>query len=832
MTTRVSGMVSGLDTEALVEAMVSTYTAKKEKYQKAQTKLSYKQDAWKSLNTKIYSLYSNISNLRYSSAYSLKKTTVSDTTKAIVTAGSEAINGTQTLQIKQLAKSGYLTGAKLDSSTTADTKLSALGYTGGDGIVSLTVGGSSKTISVTSDTKVSDFVTALNNAGVKASYDATNQRIFVAASASGVDNDFSLTAGNSAGLSALSSLGLLVQSTANDEAYKATAAYAKGTMGTDASGNVVNYYELDDDGNIKYDTSGKAIVASGVTYSEEATKAAITEILTKLANAYENNDSLAAEKTEIQAKIDYTNAKNAINDFKSNATDTAAAERLLTLMKVSDDSLYVGPDGTTYNAKSEIKDADGNVTGYHYYNTKTEYISGVECTVEDETKPSTDVDSEIKTAADEIKDLAKTLGLITTTSTTAEDGTVTETEDTASFDALTAQYKIVLSVEDNATYSDSDKAAYYLDGTDGKYTQDTAAQRISAIDTATAANNTYISDNSFWDIKDYSSYFTTGDDGVSKLDIAKLAELAATCTSKVTFAKDIVDKDTGITYSEGATRVDASDAIIILNDAEFTSSSNTFAINGLTITATSTTNDDDLISISTDNDVDGLYSKIKSFLTQYNEIINEITKLYNADSASGYEPLTDDEKEEMSDSEIEKWETKIKDAILRKDSTLGTIQQTMVNAMMQTYEINGKTYSLSNFGIQTLGYLNASANENYAYHIDGDSEDSSSSGKTDKLKAALQSDPDTVIDFMKQLTSGLYSALDTKMKSTTMSSSYTVYNDKQMTSQYSEYTELIKEWEEKIADYEDRYYQQFASMESALSKLQSNSSSITSLFSS
>ena len=258
MTTRVSGMVSGLDTEALVEAMVSTYTAKKEKYQKAQTKLSYKQDAWKSLNTKIYSLYSNISNLRYSSAYSLKKTTVSDTTKAIVTAGSEAINGTQTLQIKQLAKSGYLTGAKLDSSTTADTKLSALGYTGGDGIVSLTVGGSSKTISVTSDTKVSDFVTALNNAGVKASYDAINQRIFVAASASGVDNDFSLTAGNSAGLSALSSLGLLVQSTANDEAYKATAAYAKGTMGTDASGNVVNYYELDDDGNIKCVVDGRS----------------------------------------------------------------------------------------------------------------------------------------------------------------------------------------------------------------------------------------------------------------------------------------------------------------------------------------------------------------------------------------------------------------------------------------------------------------------------------------------------------------------------------------------------------------------------------------------
>ena len=36
---------------------------------------------------------------------------------------------------------------------------------------------------------------------------------------------------------------------------------------------------------------------------------------------------------------------------------------------------------------------------------------------------------------------------------------------------------------------------------------------------------------------------------------------------------------------------------------------------------------------------------IKSFLKDYNSIINEMDKLYNADSARGYEPLTDDEKD-------------------------------------------------------------------------------------------------------------------------------------------------------------------------------------------
>ena len=104
MAIRLSGMTSGLDTDSIVKAMVSSYTTRKEKYQKAQTKLEWTQDAWKSLNTKVYSLYSNISNLRFSTAYNLKKTSVSDTTKATVKAGSGAPSGTQSLKIKQMAK--------------------------------------------------------------------------------------------------------------------------------------------------------------------------------------------------------------------------------------------------------------------------------------------------------------------------------------------------------------------------------------------------------------------------------------------------------------------------------------------------------------------------------------------------------------------------------------------------------------------------------------------------------------------------------------------------------------------------------------------------------
>ena len=225
-----------------------------------------------------------------------------------------------------------------------------------------------------------------------------------------------------------------------------------------------------------------------------------------------------------------------------------------------------------------------------------------------------------------------------------------------------------------------------------------------------------------------------------------------------------------------------------------------------------------------------MYDKIKEFLSQYNSIINEITSLYNADSAKGYEPLTDDEKNAMSDKEVEKWEEKIKSSLLRRDDTLDGLMSAMTNAMSKSYEVDGKSYSLSSFGISTLGYLNAPKNQQYAYHIDGDEDDSVVSGNTDKLMTALTNDPDTVISFMQQLTDGLYTAVGDKMKSSTMSSIYTVYNDKEMASEYSDYTDLIKKWEEKLSDKEDYYYKKFSSMETALSKLNSQSSSFSSYF--
>ena len=233
--------------------------------------------------------------------------------------------------------------------------------------------------------------------------------------------------------------------------------------------------------------------------------------------------------------------------------------------------------------------------------------------------------------------------------------------------------------------------------------------------------------------------------------------------------------------------------------------------------------------MTVNTDTQGIYDKIKDMLTQYNSLINEITSLYNADSAKGYEPLTDDEKDALSDSEVEKWEEKIKSSLLRRDDTLESVMNGMTAAMSKSYTINGKSYSLSTFGISTLGFLNAAENEQYAYHIDGDEDDSATSGKSDKLMAAITADPDTVVSFMQQLSQGLYKSIDAKMKTSTLSSVYKVYNDKEMASEYSDYTTLISKWEDKLQEKEDYYYKKFSSMETALSKLNSQTSSLSNI---
>ena len=307
-------------------------------------------------------------------------------------------------------------------------------------------------------------------------------------------------------------------------------------------------------------------------------------------------------------------------------------------------------------------------------------------------------------------------------------------------------------------------------------------------------------------------------------------------TGKAATAFQMLDA-LGITQkATGDAFINGQNAQIELNGATFESSSNLFEINGLSITATKVSAKDDegkyvTTNISTSTDVDGVYNMIKDFIKKYNEIINEMDKLYNAASAKDYEPLTAEEKDAMSDEEVEEWETKIKDALLRRDDNLGSLISTLKEGMSGAFKASsGKTYSLASFGINTLSYFEAADNEKGAYHIDGDPDDAKTKGEDDLLRAALTNNLDDTMDFFNQLAKGIYDKMGKMMTRSDLRSFQSLYDDKAMKDEYDKIQKDIEKEEKAISDYEDKWYDKFAAMEKAMEQVNQKSNAIAGLF--
>ncbi len=698
MPIRLSGLSSGMDTESLVKALVSGYNVQKDNLVKARTRLEWKQDAWKTMNTSIYNFYKGrLSAARLSKTYNLKKASISNSNIAKVSAASNAVTGSQTLKVTNLAAMGYLTGGKIsakpdkDGSTkvTGSTKLSDI--TGMDSItggsLSVAIDGKRTDINIDKDLNVNQFIAKLKDAGISASFDEGNQRFFVSAAKSGKDHDFSITANDADGLKALQSLGLFTKNDKDREEYNKWASYA----------DAANADEL-----------------AAVKQAE-----------------YEKVEVKVEDRA--QAYADKYNDAIAIMD-RIASDDTWAG------LQPAKDKL--NQDKTEFDNKyASFKKADGS-----YDTSKMNETQRKEFEVE--SKAISAQESNIKLYEDSKK-------------------TVDATKDYVKFDK---DGKAIANPED--------------------------AKIIAEVQLENENLKQSISD---------------------RLD------------AKVAYSVQMKAAYDSIQDSDGAVRIKGDDAIIELNGATFVSNTNNFSINGLTIQVTEKT--DTAVTITTEADIDAVYDNIKEFFKEYNTLIMAMDTAYNADSSKGYEPLTSEEKEAMTDDEVEKWEKKIKDALLRKDSTLGGASSAMKTLMNSAIEINGKKYSLASFGIKTQGYFDSGKNEKGVYHIDGDPDDTVSAGNDDKLKAMLASDPDVVIEFFSKLSTKVYDDLGKRMNSTKLSSMYTLYNDKQMATEYSSYNTKIKDKEDYITRMEDYYYKKFTAMETALAKLNQTQTSLSGFFS-
>ena len=150
--------------------------------------------------------------------------------------------------------------------------------------------------------------------------------------------------------------------------------------------------------------------------------------------------------------------------------------------------------------------------------------------------------------------------------------------------------------------------------------------------------------------------------------------------------------------------------------------------------------------------------------------------------------------------------------------------------LSKSYVIGGKSYSLSSFGIETLGYWEAKDNEHGMYHIAGDPDDDSTKSKDDVLKKMISSNPEAAGEFLSTLFKGVYNELNKSMRFVEGTrSAMKIYDDKLLQTEYDKLGKDIESQEKKVTDLEDFYYDKFTAMEKALTKLNAQSSSFSSM---
>lgn len=772
MAIRITGMYSGLDTESIINELASAQSYKKTKLVKAQTKHSWKQDAWKALNTKIYSFYQKLDDMRLQGSYKKKKTTVSDPNAVKVVSGDNTVDGVHTLTVEKLAKQAYLTSASLETENgvrfRGGASLKQLGFTGKGSISVNGALGQEVKIDVSEDMTIDQFVSKIKEVGLNANYDEGNQRIYMSSKDTGKSANFFLSANDQKGFEALGALGLLT---------------APPAAGSDEEAESLEYKDYKKwqsyltDATAKQKVIDDQVAARALAYKTE------NDELTNFIKALEGGNQYNEKKLkELEGFSEYGDVTKAPYNGDYAKLKTALYDRIYGELKPKqakndDGTPKFEADGTTPVYEQE-KNADG---------TPKVDDDGNPVYVKERTGG---MKKDLEKLQNELKDLEKA-------DPRDLDAIKTKKEE------IEAQKKEIKKAEDCYDYVNS----------------------IATNEETKKRNQDKIIENQ--------KYYTVDDSDPKNIKVNGTQDLiddvTAEVDNKIAAANDFLTNASKYMKGKEAHKIQGRDAEFTLNGVNYTSYNNTLSVNGMTITALEE-NPGKQITLSTTADTDGVYDMIKDLFKSYNELINEMDSLYNAEASTGYEPLTSEEKDALTDTEIEEWEKKIKDSILRRDSTLSSVSSAMKAVMLQGVSVNGKTMYLADFGIETLGYFKAKDNERNAYHIAGDADDSATKAQDNILKSMIATDPDTVMDFFVGLSNNMHDELAKKMSATKLSSALTVYNDKKMKDEYDDYTDKIKEQEEKLNAYIDKWYAKFSAMETALSKLESKNSSLSSLF--
>lgn len=250
-------------------------------------------------------------------------------------------------------------------------------------------------------------------------------------------------------------------------------------------------------------------------------------------------------------------------------------------------------------------------------------------------------------------------------------------------------------------------------------------------------------------------------------------------------------------------------AHVVINDLEIKDyTSNQFTLNGITYNLHNTS--DSKITVSVKQDTDTILNTVVKFVDQYNKLVEELEKKLSEEKYKGYTwPLTDDQREKLTDKQLEQWEERARSGVLRKDNTLREIRDKLRFAVSSLSEIGIKT---------TADYMTAKL------EVD-----------ENKLRQAIADNPQRVTELFAAEGDSVTNKGVARRLNEDLSYSINHIIDKAgangsakddqsfIGKRLGDINDDLDRWETRLKQIENRYWRQFTAMEKAISQMNQQS---------
>lgn len=875
---RVGGLVSGIDTEALVKELLKTEQNKVDKKIKERQLLEWKRDEFRTVNTKLLALRTSVADLKLESNFIGKTAKSSNDSILTATAATNAVPGTYAIKVKQLATGVTMSSQQVLGSAENVSSIASQFGIAEDTIINFTIAGKDGEVPFSfaaGDSSISDIMRIINDEdlGIEAAYDSSLDRVFLLTNGAGSEGvikvkmdgmtDSTGTVLTGADGHCLSFLEDYLKLKVNDTTLNETAP---------ASGRAIsseNPLIIHDDANIvlsdMYDTAPAAINFSikgstglkAFTFSDLSIT--LEEMITQINNESSNTGVNASYNSETGKVMLTSSGQITISDDTQNflrdklnmtigsQTESLSSNSALLINDASNiklNYLYTVEDlkftlegGLGNKQFSFNASAISNTTMQEMINSINgeQFVTGITAHYDGATGKIAFADSAPIAALDTgSSDTNFTLSL--------NEGLYSSSDGTP--EGILTALSEGQDISSRFTYTGTGTLTSAIYHTDGSidFTVAGAAEGDSLI----------LND-------DLDSFFDAEGNKYGRTASTFSAASGWSYSSRLNS-----DRMVGIVYdNEGflADELNLSEfsqegqkAIIDFNDAQNLE----FDSNDITLLSTISVNlhgasASETVTITIGNDIDKAVEKVKAFIEVYNTTIvymnTELTeRRYNSTKYAGgvYKPLTAAQKEDMSEDEIKLWEDKAKSGVLRGDSILFSSYTNTRRAAMDPVvglASDNKYTSLSSIGINTGAYVQSSL-EGGKLVIDEVALRAALEDDADNVMSlftmneeALDDEGEAVLDYngdpvynkgiavkLFDIINANMTAISTKAGSATASGT----DSSLLSKEINLVNDSIESLEERMESLSERYWKQFTAMEKAMNSYNSQSSWLTS----